>query len=85
MLLNSNIFKLNGRYGGITLKFPADQLIVMELIDIVDKNDRIIGKKYKKDASKDGNYRRLSRIWVINPKGEILIHRRTKKKTWNVV
>lgn len=55
----------------------------MELIDIVNEKDKVVGVKNKDDVHRDGDLHRASRVYVVNSKGDILIHRRTKTKKLN--
>ena len=52
----------------------------MELIDVVNEKDEVIGVKDKDLVHRDGDWHRASRIWVLNSKGEVLIHQRAKTK-----
>lgn len=56
-------------------------LFVMEdMIILVDENDNIIGADEKIRVHKDGKLHRAFSIFVFNEKGELLLHRRNKKK-----
>lgn len=48
-------------------------------IIIVDKNDEVIGYKDRDKVTKDDIYR-VSALWIVNSKGEILLARRSYTK-----
>ncbi len=50
-----------------------------EIIDIVDKNDRVIGKAEREVCHKKGLKHRIAAVWVFNDKGEILVQKRSSK------
>jgi len=52
----------------------------MELIDVVNEKDEVIGKKDKALVHADGDWHRASRIWVMNSSNEILLHQRAGNK-----
>jgi len=54
-----------------------------EYLDVVDGNDRVIGKKLRSELIKSGqkNYRVVN-IFLFNPKGEVWLPRRTKDKRY---
>ncbi|MFA6486335.1 MAG: NUDIX domain-containing protein [Candidatus Magasanikbacteria bacterium] len=49
------------------------------LVTIVDKNDKIIGHKYRDSLSNNDIYR-VSALWVVNKKGDILLAQRHHAK-----
>ncbi len=52
-----------------------------ELLDLVDKNDRVIGTVWKSEAHKDPSViHREVAIVVFNKKGEVLIQQRSMNK-----
>jgi len=51
----------------------------VEMIVIVDKNDKIIGYKDRNHLAKDDIYR-VSGLWIINSRGEILLAKRHRNK-----
>jgi isopentenyl-diphosphate Delta-isomerase len=53
-----------------------------EIIDIVDSNNNVIGKEWKSIAHKKGLPHRATHIWIYNSRGEILIQKRAKEKTF---
>jgi len=53
---------------------------IMELIDVVNEKDEVIGIKDKDAVHRDGDLHRTVRIYVINSKGEMLIHKRAASK-----
>ena len=60
------------------------------LIDIVDEDDNVIGQKGKDEAHRDGDMHRVSHVWVINSKKELLCHKRADCKNifpgkWDVI
>lgn len=52
----------------------------MELIDVVNEKDEVIGVKDKDAVHRDGDLHRIAIIYVINSKGELLIHKRAESK-----
>ncbi len=61
-----------------------------DFIEIVNQEDKVIGRKRKDLIHKDGDWHRVAHVWVINPKGEILCHRRADIKKmfpslWDVI
>lgn len=55
----------------------------MELIDVVNEKDEVIEIKDKDSAHRDGDLHRVARIYVVNSKGEMLIHKRSENKKLN--
>ena len=55
-------------------------LIDKELIDIVNKTGKVIGKTTRSQAYKEGILHSAVNIIVINKKGQIFIQRRSSKK-----
>jgi len=55
----------------------------VELIDVVNENDEVIGVKDKDAVHRDGDMHRAAKIYVINSKGEMLIHKRSETKKLN--
>src|SRR3989338_409954 len=51
-----------------------------ELVDIVDKNGKVIGKATRSEVYKKGFLHPAVNILVINKKGQIFIQRRSSKK-----
>ncbi len=57
--------------------------MVDELIDICDNDNNLTGvQKMKTEAHKKGLWHRASHIWVYNSKKEILLHLRSKDKSF---
>jgi isopentenyl-diphosphate delta-isomerase len=61
-----------------------------DLIDIIDENDKVIGKKEKDSVHEDGDWHRVSHAWVLNSKDDVLCHRRADIKKmfpglWDVI
>ncbi|MFH0948862.1 MAG: NUDIX domain-containing protein [Candidatus Aenigmatarchaeota archaeon] len=52
----------------------------MKFFDIVDENDKIIGKASRKECHTKGLWHRAVHILIINSKGEILLQKRCMKK-----
>lgn len=54
-----------------------------EYLDVVDNNDRVVGKKLRSELIKSGqkNYRVVN-IFLLNPRGEVWLPRRTKDKKY---
>ncbi|MSU76009.1 NUDIX domain-containing protein [Patescibacteria group bacterium] len=48
----------------------------------VDENDNVVGAAFRKDAIKNGQAHRISRIFVFNPKGEVYLQKRAKSMEW---
>lgn len=56
----------------------------MELIDIVDKNNKLTGQVEDRwVASNKGLWRRIVSCWIMNEKGEVLLQKRTPNKKRN--
>lgn len=56
----------------------------MELIDIVDENNRLTGKVEEREiAYEKGLWRRTVSCWIMNEKGEILLQKRSSNKKKN--
>jgi len=60
------------------------------MIDIVDENNEVIGKKEKDLVHTEGDWHRIAHVWVFNSKGEVLCHKRAKVKKmfpdlWDVI
>jgi len=52
----------------------------MEYIDIYDSDGKSLGtKKAKSEVHREGLWHKTVHIWVVNPKGEILIQKRSPK------
>lgn len=49
-----------------------------EMIDIVDENDKVIGKATWKEAQEKGLIFRSANSIVLNTKGQIFVHKRSK-------
>jgi isopentenyl-diphosphate delta-isomerase len=54
----------------------------MEYLDIVDKNDNVIGKGTRKSVHKKHQIHRGVHVFVVNTQGEILIQKRSHKKDY---
>ena len=53
----------------------------MEYLDILDEKGNKTGSSKSKDQTHiDGDWHRAIHVWFINPKGELLIQRRSKTK-----
>jgi len=53
-----------------------------EMIDVVDENNQPTGKVIsKREAHENGAWHRNVHIWIYNPKGEVLIQKRSEKKS----
>jgi isopentenyl-diphosphate delta-isomerase type 1 len=55
----------------------------MEVIDVVNERDEVIGVKDKDAVHRDGDFHRAARIYVVNSNGEILVHKRAATKKLN--
>lgn len=56
----------------------------MELIDIVDENDKLTGRVIdRKTLDKENLWHRVVSCWIMNNKGEILLQRRALTKKTN--
>lgn len=49
-----------------------------KMIDIVDENDKVIGKATWQEARKKGLAFRAANVLVFNQKGELFVHRRSR-------
>ncbi|MEK6842345.1 MAG: NUDIX domain-containing protein [Nanoarchaeota archaeon] len=52
-----------------------------ELVDVVDENDNVIGQEWKSKCHKEGILHRIAAIFIFNDKGELLLQRRSLKKS----
>jgi len=52
----------------------------MQELNIVDENDKVIGKDTRKNIHKNGLLHREIHVWIYNKNGEILFQRRAKTK-----
>lgn len=56
----------------------------MELVDIVDKNNKLTGQVEDRwEAYNKGLWRRTVSCWIMNEKGEVLLQKRTANKIRN--
>jgi len=57
----------------------------MEIVDLYDRQKRILNKRIDRYSSKqlDGEYMQTVHIWIINSKGELLIQKRSTNKPKN--
>jgi len=51
-----------------------------ELLFVVDENNKPLDPKPRHMVHREGNWHRVSVVWVINSKGQILAHRRSMLK-----
>jgi len=51
----------------------------MEFLDIVDKNDNVIGKASKDDAYKKSLCHRISHVMIFNDEGKMVLQKRSSK------
>ncbi len=56
---------------------------MVEIFDIVDENDNVIGQASREEVHKKGLLHRLVDIFVFNSKGELLLQKRSEKKDTN--
>lgn len=54
----------------------------MQLIDQVDRNDKVVGQTTKLEAHRLGLPHRIATVYVFNKKNEILIQHRAKDGLW---
>lgn len=52
-----------------------------EIVDIVDENNLVIGKSSRKEAHLKGHIHRALSVLVLNSKGQILLQKRSEKKS----
>lgn len=50
----------------------------MEIVDRVDKNDKIIGQTTKEEAHKNAYIHRVSAVFCFNPERKLLVQQRKK-------
>lgn len=53
----------------------------LEIVDIVDENNKVIGKSSRKEAHLKGHIHRALSVLVLNSKGQILLQKRSGKKS----
>lgn len=52
----------------------------MEYLDVLDRDGNLTGeKKSKLDVHKDGDWHKTVHIWIVTPKGELLIQKRSSE------
>ena len=63
----------------------------VEFVDVVDRNDVPTGEIKKKDlVHKDGDWHRISHVWLVTPDGYVICQKRSKTKqylpdVWDVI
>ncbi len=63
----------------------------VEFVDVVDSNDVPTGeKKDKNKVHRDGDWHRISHVWLVTPKGDVICQKRSKTKqylpnVWDVI
>jgi 8-oxo-dGTP pyrophosphatase MutT (NUDIX family) len=55
----------------------------MELVDVVDEEDRVVGTVTRREIRERGLLHRVAYVLVRNGAGEVLVHRRTETKDVN--
>lgn len=55
----------------------------MELFDIVDRNDNVIGTTDKKTAHGNGDLHRVAAVFVFNQKGELYVQQHPTDGKWD--
>lgn len=61
-----------------------------EILDLVNENDEVIGKKRRAEIHRNGDLHRVSHVWVFNSNGKILCQKRSANKdlrpnAWDVI
>lgn len=51
-----------------------------EYVDVVNEDDKVIGRKSKNLIHRDGDWHRVSHVLVLNKKSEVLCHKRSSTK-----
>ncbi|MFE9705593.1 NUDIX hydrolase [Streptomyces sp. NPDC005930] len=51
-----------------------------EILDVVDENDRVVGRARRGDAYAEGLRHRCVFVWARDPGGRVFVHRRTATK-----
>ncbi|CAM5565625.1 NUDIX domain-containing protein [Streptomyces violaceorubidus] len=51
-----------------------------EILDVVDENDRVVGRARRGDAYARGLRHRCVFVWARDPEGRVFVHRRTATK-----
>lgn len=57
-------------------------MAVTDLVDVVDEDDKVIGKALIQEVRSKGLIHRIARVMVENPQGQILLQKRTQKLLW---
>lgn len=52
-----------------------------EIVDIVDKSNKVIGQASRSEAHKKGHIHRALSVLVLNSKGQILLQKRSANKS----
>ncbi|HBM45565.1 MAG: NUDIX hydrolase [Parcubacteria group bacterium GW2011_GWF2_38_76] len=56
---------------------------MLEIVDVVDEMDRVVGQIYRDDLREDGPIRRAVHVWFVTRSGEIIFQVRGAKKDTN--
>jgi isopentenyldiphosphate isomerase len=59
---------------------PCEDPAVSELVDVVDEQDRVVGRATRAEIRRDNLLHRAVYILVTNSRGELFIHERTTSK-----
>ncbi len=51
-----------------------------EIFDIVDENDRVIGRRLRRDVHRDGDKHRAIHVLVFNSRGDVFLQKRSMSK-----
>ncbi|MBH5135420.1 NUDIX domain-containing protein [Streptomyces sp. HB-N217] len=51
-----------------------------EILDVVDENDRVVGRARRGDVYDRGLRHRCVFVWARDPEGRVFVHRRTASK-----
>jgi len=53
----------------------------MEYLDVLDENGNSTGtKKLRSEVHRDGDWHRAVHVWIITPKGDLIIQKRSRNK-----
>lgn len=54
----------------------------MEIFDVVDEDDNVVGQASREDAYKKGLLHRIVHVLIFDKKGRMLLQLRSKNKTF---
>ena len=59
-----------------------ENVMAEEIVDLLDETGKKLGKIKKSLAQQNGAWHRVVHIWILNSKGQLLIQKRSKEKSF---